>query len=174
MSYIGMIRVYICNASKQTNSFSCVTYGIGINFDLCYIYIRIIIELLLLMRYASGYYNLWDMSHYCFCVVMRVTILNMFPHLFMRRLRVWNPVLFSASVRNAAAHAFRGPDGSTTSFIVPPETHTTFAKAKEKYELFPSALWFHLCQRRNYPFFQITKITCQAHYIHEHWQWLWY
>ena len=164
-----MIRIYIFNASKQPNSFSCVIYIISKSFDSCYIYIGIITKLLLLMRYASGYYNLWDMSRYCFHVVMRVTILNMFWHLFIRRMRVSNPVRFSASVRNEAARAVWGPDGSTPSFILPPETHTRLAKAKEKYELFPQALWFHLCQRQNYSLFQITKIPCQAHYIYKSW-----
>ena len=52
------------------------------------------------------------MTIYCVRVVMWDTVLNMFTHIFTCRLRVWNAVIFSASVKNEDARAVRGPDGS--------------------------------------------------------------
>ena len=45
--------------------------------------------------------------------------LNKFPHLFTCRLRVYNPVFFSASAKNAAACAVQGPAGSTHPYWIP-------------------------------------------------------
>ena len=65
------------------------------------------------MRDASGCSHLQEMSCYCVRVGMRGANLNTFPHVFTRSLCVWNAVLFSASVSNAAARAFWGPAVST-------------------------------------------------------------
>ena len=53
------------------------------------------------------------MMRYCVCVRIQYKNLDTFQHLFMRRLCVCNPVLFSASKITAAARADRGPYGST-------------------------------------------------------------
>ena len=82
---------------------------------------------------------------------MRVIILNMFLHLFMCRLRVWDRVLFSASVRNAASHAVWGPDGLIPTFIFLPETHTRFAKAKKYMNYSPEHSDFIFVKDENIP-----------------------
>ena len=81
---------------------------------MCYTYIGLI----LLLRYASGYSHLRDMSHYCARMVIRGTHFHKFLRVFTRRLRVWNPVLFCAPAKNAAACAVRGTSGSTYTFEV--------------------------------------------------------
>ena len=53
------------------------------------------------------------MTHYCVHVGIQDTNLNNFPHSFTRRLRVCNPVLFSASVSTAVTCAVWVPAGST-------------------------------------------------------------
>ena len=61
-----------------------------------------------------------------------------------------------------------------SSFILPPDTHHKLAKSKEKYQTFSIALKFHLVKDETIPSSKSrTKITFQAHHIHEHWQYIW-
>ena len=77
--------------------------------SICYTYIG----LLILMKYASGYSHLLEMSNYYVRLVIKGPYLHTFPRVFTCRLHVWNPVSFITSMIKAAFRDFRGPSGST-------------------------------------------------------------
>ena len=104
----------MCNASRQQNSFSCVTHVTDKHFSVCNTYIG------LLFSMCYTYIGLLlSMTCYCVRVGMRDANLNMFTDLFTCRLHVWNTVLLSASLNNMDSHAFQVPTGSTHLLWIP-------------------------------------------------------
>ena len=118
----------MCNSYKQRNSFSCETYVTYKHFVVCNTYVGLNIFpcvthiwLLLFKKRCLGMlYFTRDVTLLCLHG-NRGYVLNYVYNSFhvqaTRRLRVQNPVLFSALVSNADTCAVRGPSGSTLSLM---------------------------------------------------------